>query len=69
MRWTRITLNPNQMGGEACIRGLRIPVTTVMGMVREGMSHQEILSAYPDLAEDDICEALAFARERSGIIP
>ena len=47
--WTRITVNPNQMGGVPCIRGLRIPAATVVGMVAEGMAHDEILRAYPDL--------------------
>jgi uncharacterized protein (DUF433 family) len=51
-----------QMGGAPCIRGLRIPVATVIGMVADGMSHREILGAYPDL-EADIREALHFAAE------
>jgi uncharacterized protein (DUF433 family) len=63
MTWTRITLGPNQMGGVACIRGLRIPVATVVGMVAEGMTIAEILAAYPDLLEDDIREALSYAAE------
>ena len=63
MRLTRITVNPNQMGGVPCIRGLRIPVATVVGMVAEGMSHEEILRFYPDLEEEDIREALALAAE------
>ena len=49
MKFTRITVKPDQMGGVPCIRGLRIPVATVIGMVAEGMSHNEILKAYPDL--------------------
>jgi len=48
-RFTRITIDPNQMGGLPCIRSLRIPVATVVGMVGEGMAEAEILSAYPDL--------------------
>jgi uncharacterized protein (DUF433 family) len=63
MNWTRITVNPNQMGGVPCIRGLRIPVATLVGMVAEGMSNEEILRAYPDLITDDIREALAYAAE------
>lgn len=59
----RITVNPNQMGGAPCIRGLRIPVATVVGMVADGMSRDEILAAYPDLEQDDIQAALAFAAE------
>ena len=63
MSFTRITVNPNQMGGVACIRGLRIPVATVVGMVAESMSDGEILAAYPDLQAEDIREALRFAAE------
>ena len=63
MQFTRITVNPGQMAGVPCIRGLRIPVATVVGMVAEGMAHQEILAAYPDLEEEDIREALHFAAE------
>ena len=59
----RVTVSPNQMGGVPCIRGLRIPVSTVVGMVAEGMTAEEILKAYPDLEPDDICEALRFAAE------
>ncbi len=61
--FTRITVDPNQMGGMSCIRGLRIPVATVVGMVAEGMTEQEILDAYPDLEREDIREALRFAAE------
>jgi len=57
----RITVNPKQMAGLPCIRGLRIPVATVIGMVAEGMSHERILEAYPDLEEEDIREALRYA--------
>ena len=63
MRFTRITSNPDQMGGMPCIRGLRIPVATVVGMVADGMTEGEILSAYPDLVHDDISEALRYAAE------
>ena len=48
MRFTRITVDHRQMGGVPCIRGLRIPVATVVGMVADGMSETEILAAYPD---------------------
>ena len=63
MRYTRITVNPHQMGGVPCIRGLRIPVATVVGMVAEGMAEAEILEAYPDLEREDIREALHYAAE------
>jgi len=51
------------MGGMPCIRGLRIPVATVVGMIADGMTETEILSAYPDLERDDIHEALRYAAE------
>jgi uncharacterized protein (DUF433 family) len=63
MRFKRITVNPQQMDGVACIRGARIPVATVVGMVADGMTHDEILQAYPDLESEDIREALRFAAE------
>jgi uncharacterized protein (DUF433 family) len=63
MKLTRITVNPRQMGGAPCIRGLRIPVATVVGMVADGMAEAEILQAYPDLEREDIREALQFAAE------
>jgi uncharacterized protein (DUF433 family) len=59
----RITVNANQMGGMPCIRGLRIPVATVVGLVAEGMTETQILDAYPDLEREDIREALRFAAE------
>ena len=58
MKFERITVNPEQMGGVPCVRGLRIPVATVVGMVAEGMSEAEILRAHPDLKKEDIREAL-----------
>ena len=61
MGFSRITVRLEQMAGVPCIRGLRIPVATVVGMVAEGMSDAEILEAYPDLEAEDIREAL---RER-----
>jgi uncharacterized protein (DUF433 family) len=61
MTFARIITDPEQMGGVACIRGLRIPVATVVGMVADGMSESDILAAYPDLVRDDIREALRFA--------
>jgi len=63
MRFARITVDPRQMGGVPCIRGLRIPVATVVGMVADGMAEPEILSAYPDLDHDDVTEALRYAAE------
>jgi len=63
VKFTRITVNPRQMGGVPCIRGLRIPVSTVVGMVADGMTEEEILAAYPDLEREDIREALRYAAE------
>jgi uncharacterized protein (DUF433 family) len=63
MKFTRITVSPKQMGGVPCIRGLRIPVATVVGMVADGMSEREILSAYPDLEREDLAEALRYAAD------
>lgn len=63
MRFTRITVDSAQMGGVPCVRGLRIPVATVVGMTADGMSSDEILRAYPDLEPEDIREALQYAAE------
>jgi uncharacterized protein (DUF433 family) len=63
MKFTRITADSKQMGGAPCIRGLRIPVASVVGMVADGMKPAEILKAYPDLVEADITEALQYAAE------
>ena len=63
MRFTRITVNPHQMGGAPCLRSLRIPVSTVVDMVADGMSIREILAAFPDLEREDITEALRYAAE------
>jgi len=61
----RVTVNPNQMGGVPCIRGLRIPVATVAAMVADQMSEAEILDAYPDLVCEDIQEVLRYAAATS----
>ena len=54
MRFGRITIEPDKMGGVPCIRDLRIPVATVVGMVAEAMTTDEILEAYPDLEREDV---------------
>ena len=59
----RITVDHHQMGGVPCIRGFRIPVATVVEMVAQGMTAQEILKAYPDLEEDDVKQSLLYAAE------
>ncbi len=62
MRFTRISVDPGQLDGVPCIRGLRIPVATVVSMVADSMTEAEILAAYPDLEPDDIHEALCITR-------
>ncbi|HEV3319599.1 MAG TPA: DUF433 domain-containing protein [Solirubrobacteraceae bacterium] len=56
-------MRSDQMAGVPCIRGLRIPVSTVIGMVADGMSVPEILAAYPDLQAEDVAEAMRYAAE------
>lgn len=57
----RITCNPNLMGGRACIRGMRIPVSLILNLVANGMRSEEILEAYPDLVPEDVQQALQYA--------
>lgn len=63
MRFERITSSADRMGGLPCIRGLRFPVATVVGMVADGMTDEEILAEHPDLEPEDIREALRYAAE------
>lgn len=63
MDFPRITIEADKMGGQPCIRGLRIPVATVVAMVADGMTTDEILIDLPDLEPADISEALRFAAE------
>ncbi len=60
----RITFNPNVMGGKPTIRGLRVTVGMIIGLIATGHNNQEILKAYPYLEEADIGEALAYAAWR-----
>ena len=60
----RITLDPDVMGGKACIRGLRVTVATVVGLLAAGRSTDEILGAYPYLEREDIVQSLAYAAWR-----
>ena len=62
MTFPRITVDPKQMGGVPCIRGLRIPVATVVGMAADGMPEAEILGAYPDLESEDVHEARGWSQ-------
>ena len=61
----RITFDPNVMGGKPCIRGMRVTVGTLVGLVASGYSAPEILQAYPYLEAEDIREALAYAAWRA----
>ena len=61
---TRITLDPEVMGGKPCIRGMRMTVGTIVGLVASGRTVSEILAAYPYLEEEDIREALSYAAWR-----
>lgn len=71
MEFKRITTNPGQMGGVPCLRGLRIPVATIVGLIAEGQTTQDIVVLYPDLDADDVREALLFAAEavRERVLP
>jgi uncharacterized protein (DUF433 family) len=60
----RITFNPAVMGGKPCIRGLRVTVGTIIGLLASGRTNEEILHAYPYIEEDDIRQALAYAAWR-----
>ncbi len=62
---TRITFDPTVMGGKPCIRGMRVTVGTVVGLVATGYSTAQILQAYPYLEADDIKEALMYAAWRA----
>ena len=61
MEFERITVDPAKMRGAPCIRGLRIPVATVLGQLAAGQTADEILADFPDLEADDIPAALAYA--------
>ena len=60
----RITIDPAVMGGKACIRGMRVTVGTVVGLLAAGRSPAQILSAYPYLEQEDIDQSLAYAAWR-----
>lgn len=60
---TRITIEPEKMDGQPCIRGLRFPVVTVLRMVAGGMTTDEIIDEHPDLEADDVSAALNYAAE------
>ena len=62
---TRITMDPAVMGGKPCIRGMRVTVGTIVGLIASGLSIDEVLKMYPYLEQDDVYEALAYAAWRS----
>lgn len=59
--FNRITFDPQIMGGQACIRGMRIPVSLVLNLLANGMTNTEIIKEYPDLTAEDIKESLQYA--------
>jgi uncharacterized protein (DUF433 family) len=61
VKFERITIEPGKMGGAPCIRGLRVPVATVVAMVADGMTPGEILEDLPYLEREDVSEALHYA--------
>lgn len=62
----RITLNPEVMGGKPCIRGMRVTVDTIVGLLASGSTKEEVLQAYPYVESEDIDEALAYTSWCSG---
>ncbi|MCO6476281.1 MAG: DUF433 domain-containing protein [Phaeodactylibacter sp.] len=60
-QFQRITINPDVCFGKPCIRGLRFPVSTLLGYLASGMTPEEILADFPFLEKEDILEGLAFA--------
>ena len=62
---TRITFNPEVMGGKPCIRGMRVTVGTIVGLVASGKTVDEVLADYPYLEREDILEALSYAAWRA----
>jgi uncharacterized protein (DUF433 family) len=62
---TRITFDPSVMGGKPCLRGLRVTVGTIVGLVATNHSREEILKLYPYLENEDITEALSYAAWRA----
>lgn len=64
MPFEHITVDPGVMSGVPCVRGTRIPVATVVGMVADGMAHSEILANFPQLTEASVQDALRFAAAR-----
>jgi len=60
-KFDRITFEPEIMGGRACIRGIRIPVSVIVGQIAHGATVEEVLADYPDLEPEDVQQALGYA--------
>jgi uncharacterized protein (DUF433 family) len=65
VRLDHIALDPHVMGGRPCIRGTRVTVGTIVGLVSAGRSVEEIIAAYPYVEREDVMQALAYAAWRS----
>ena len=61
MKFDRITLDPQILGGRACIRGMRIPVSVIVGQIAHGATTEGVLADYPDLEREDVRQALVYA--------
>ena len=61
MKFDRITFDPQILGGRAAIRGMRIPVSVIVGQIAHGATFEEVLEGYPDLEREDIQQALGYA--------
>jgi uncharacterized protein (DUF433 family) len=62
---TRITIDPEVMGGKPCIRGMRVTVGTVVGLIATGKTVEDVLAEYPYLEREDVLEALSYAAWRA----
>lgn len=61
MQFDRITIDPDTMGGQPCIRGLRIPVSLIVRLLAAGKTAKDVLQDYPELEEEDVKQALEYA--------
>jgi uncharacterized protein (DUF433 family) len=61
MRFDRITFEPEILGGRACIRGMRVPVSVLVGQIAHGATVEDVLADYPDLEREDVTQALEYA--------
>lgn len=64
-KFTRITFDPQVMGGKACIRGMRVTAGMIVGLIASGRTIEEVLADYPYLEREDVMEALAYAAWRA----